>query len=317
MWPVNFAYTMDLSVNHRRTAINQESMNSGFYGTAQLGCVGKHMGFDELTDAEWAMLAPLLDGAPIVSLSQRGRPRVQSRDVANAILWMITTGMPWTRLPHGYPSVPTCRRRYDEWRTGGEFDEMLRLLTDAGRMIPRRLQPSSEPSSQPSQVSPRDPRGPQSVRAPGPHPDSSRTPAPHRVFWSSPGAWQSPSPSPASNDSGPPPHAFRSKGRPWMGLASHGAREVDERGYVIYAAADVVGGQTFRGWAEITKHGKRVARSGLVGRAFSDMMAAQQFALDWARQWVERDCRASERNRFDDRQSDAALERSDARVGLS
>ncbi|HLX00782.1 MAG TPA: transposase [Trinickia sp.] len=271
------------------------------------------MGFDELTDDEWAMLAHLFADTPIVSLSPRGRPRVQSREVANAILWMLTTGRPWTRLPDGSPSIPTCRRRYDEWRDNGALDEMLRLLTDAGRVIPRRLQRSSQSAA----PGPRDPRGPDSVRTPAPPPESPCVPAPHRVFWSSPGSWQSPSSAPASNDSEGPTQAFRSKGRLWMGLASHGARVADERGYVIYAAADVVGDQTFRGWAEITRHGKRVARSGLVGRAFPDMMAAQQYALDWARQWVERDSRAHERSPFDDRQTDRDHERSNARVGIS
>jgi transposase len=272
------------------------------------------MGFDELTDDEWAILAHLFADTPIVSLSPRGRPRVQSRDVANAILWMITTGRPWTRMPDGYPSIPTCRRRYDEWRDNGALEEMLRLLTDAGRMIPRRLTRSAQPA--PDNPSPRDPRGPQNVRT-APPAENARVPAPHRVFWSSPSSWQSPSPASASNDSGVPMQAFRSKGRLWMGLASHGARVADERGYVIYAAADVVGDQTFRGWAEITKNGKRVARSGLIGRAFTDMVAAQQYALEWARQWVERDCRANERNRLDDRQADRDHERNDVRVGIS
>jgi transposase len=273
------------------------------------------MGFDELTDDEWAMLAHLFADTPIVSLSPRGRPRVQSREVANAILWMLTTGRPWTRIPEGYPSIPTCRRRYEEWRENGALDEMLRLLTGAGRMIPRRL----VRSSQPAPVSPSDPRGPANVRAPAPQPESARLPAPHRVFWSSPGSWQPPLPASVSNDPGMPTQAFRSKGRLWMGLASHGARVADERGYVIYAAADVVGAQTFRGWAEITRHGKRVARSGLIGRAFSDMETAQQYALEWARQWVERDSRANERNRFDDRQAerDRERERSEAHVGVS
>jgi transposase len=275
------------------------------------------MGFDELTDDEWAMLAPLFADTPIVSLSPRGRPRVQSREVANAILWMITTGRPWTRLPDGYPSIPTCRRRYAEWHESGALEEMLRLLTEAGRMIPRRLLCSSEP--EPVCPSPRDPRGPENVRAAPPPPESTRLPAPHRVFWSNPGSWQSPSPAPesASNDPGMPSHAFRTKGRLWMGLASHGARVADERGYVIYAAADIVGDQTFRGWAEITKHGKRVARSGLIGRAFKDMETAQQYALDWARQWVERDSRANERSRFDSRQAERDHERNEAHVGVS
>jgi hypothetical protein len=45
-----------------------------------------------------------------------------------------------------------------------------------------------------------------------------------------------------------------------------------------------------RAWAEIMKDGKRVERSGLVGPRFEQAEAAEQYALDWARQWIDREC---------------------------
>jgi hypothetical protein len=39
------------------------------------------------------------------------------------------------------------------------------------------------------------------------------------------------------------------------------------------------------------KDGKRVERSGLVGPRFGEAGAAEHYALEWARQWIDRECR--------------------------
>lgn len=58
-------------------------------------------------------------------------------------------------------------------------------------------------------------------------------------------------------------------------------------GFVIYVAADLVPGEMFRGWAEIMRDNKRVARSGLVCPRFLAPEAAKQCAMDWAQRWIE------------------------------
>ena len=68
------------------------------------------MFFDELSNDEWALLAALVSDEPAVRLNRRGRPRAEPRIVANAVLWILTTGEPWSKLPGRYPSGPTCRR---------------------------------------------------------------------------------------------------------------------------------------------------------------------------------------------------------------
>ena len=75
------------------------------------GCVENRMFFDELSNDEWAQLAALVSDEPAVRLNRRGRPRAEPRIVANAVLWILTTGEPWSKLPGRYPSGPTCRRR--------------------------------------------------------------------------------------------------------------------------------------------------------------------------------------------------------------
>ena len=76
-----------------------------------------------------------------------------------------------------------------------------------------------------------------------------------------------------------------------MSLAPRGTQVADRRGYVIYVAAEQVPNAMYRAWAEIMKDGKRVERSGLVGPRFVEADAAEQYALDWARQWIDRECR--------------------------
>ncbi|WP_346779262.1 DUF6566 family protein [Burkholderia sp. Ac-20365] len=78
----------------------------------------------------------------------------------------------------------------------------------------------------------------------------------------------------------------------WMSLTTpRGLQVADRQGYTIYVVAEPVPDDKFRAWAEIMKDGKRVERSGLIGPRFADADAAHRFALDWARQWIDRECR--------------------------
>ncbi len=59
----------------------------------------------DLTDAEWALLEPLLS-----SSCRLGRPRqVDLREVANAIAYMLWTGCSWRALPKDCPAFTTNR----------------------------------------------------------------------------------------------------------------------------------------------------------------------------------------------------------------
>jgi transposase len=63
---------------------------------------------DDLTDAQWAILEPLLPPAP-----GGGRPRTTDmREVLNAILYLLRTGTAWKHLPHDFPPAGTV---YDYW----------------------------------------------------------------------------------------------------------------------------------------------------------------------------------------------------------
>lgn len=93
--------------------------------------------FDDLKDNEWALVEALFREEP-ARVERRGRPRVEPRAVVNAVLWVLSSGEGWSKLPGRYPSPPTCRRRFDEWQADGTLTELVRRLAGTGRPITLR-----------------------------------------------------------------------------------------------------------------------------------------------------------------------------------
>ena len=305
------------------------------------------MFFDELSNDEWALLAALVSDEPAVRLNRRGRPRAEPRIVANAVLWILTTGEPWSKLPGRYPSGPTCRRRFEEWQLNGTLLEMVRLLSQTGRTFAYVPQPAPPVAAKPAAPV---------AESPSLRDESVRGESLRGVSWKSPESWQAPGVSSTLSNwhsadpiaditrqlsalanaapvaraqaaSVAPPtrraavpagsgakseagavgaamegldsaiasarraHAPDDQRNPLsMSLAPRGTQIADPRGYLIYVVAEQVPNAMYRAWTEIMKDGQRVERSGLVGPRFADAQAAQQYALDWARQWIEREC---------------------------
>lgn len=77
-------------------------------------------GRGELTDAAWAVLAPLLP-----SQRKRGKQWADHRRVINGILWKLRTGAPWRDLPERYGPWQTCYDRLVRWRRDGTWDRLL------------------------------------------------------------------------------------------------------------------------------------------------------------------------------------------------
>ena len=90
------------------------------------------MFFDELSNEEWAQVAPLVTEGEVRE-HRRGRPRAHPRTIVNAVLWILTTGETWSKLPSHYPTVPTCRRRFNDWQMNGTLIEMVTRLASRGR----------------------------------------------------------------------------------------------------------------------------------------------------------------------------------------
>ena len=65
----------------------------------------------DLTDAQWAMIEPMLPPAKLL-----GRPRTPLRGVINAILYIAKAGCQWRMLPTSYPH---CKTVYHHFRALG------------------------------------------------------------------------------------------------------------------------------------------------------------------------------------------------------
>ena len=82
----------------------------------------------DLTDAQWALIAPHLPGP-----SPRGRPRrTDLRAVVDAILYLLRTGCQWRMLPSDFPPWGTVWWCFRCWR-GGVWVRLHRALFRAAR----------------------------------------------------------------------------------------------------------------------------------------------------------------------------------------
>ena len=83
----------------------------------------------DLTDAEWALLEPLLPPP-----CDQGRPRTWPlREVVNAIAYVLRSGCPWRLLPSDFPPWRTVYRWFAAWRDEGLFERLNHALVMADR----------------------------------------------------------------------------------------------------------------------------------------------------------------------------------------
>lgn len=73
----------------------------------------------DMTDAEWALLEPLIPAA-----KHGGRPRkTDMRAAINAILYLLRTGCPWRYLPRdGFPPRSTVYNIFRNFQKDGVWD---------------------------------------------------------------------------------------------------------------------------------------------------------------------------------------------------
>ena len=83
----------------------------------------------DLTDGEWALIAPHLP-AP----RRLGRPRTTDlRDVVDALLYMAATGCQWRMLPKNFPPYSTVQDYFYAWRDDGLWQSINHHLVMAAR----------------------------------------------------------------------------------------------------------------------------------------------------------------------------------------
>ena len=75
----------------------------------------------ELTDAQWARIAPLLPP----QRPRMGRPPKDHRLIVEGIVWILRTGSPWRDLPAHYGPWQTVANRFYDWRRQGIWERAL------------------------------------------------------------------------------------------------------------------------------------------------------------------------------------------------
>ena len=94
----------------------------------------------DLTDPEWALLAPLMPLA-----SRLGRPRgTDLRNVVEAILYMASTGCQWRAIPKDFPPTSTVQGYFYAWSRTGLLAQINHLLVGALReKVGRQASPTA------------------------------------------------------------------------------------------------------------------------------------------------------------------------------
>ncbi|XWN33011.1 MAG: IS5 family transposase [Devosia sp.] len=79
----------------------------------------------DLSDREWAIIAPLLP------TDVPGVPRADDRKVRSGIFWRLRTGAPWADIAERYGPHKTCYNRFVRWRRRGVWERILRAVSNA------------------------------------------------------------------------------------------------------------------------------------------------------------------------------------------
>jgi len=94
----------------------------------------------DLSDAEWSCLEPHLP-APKAT----GRPRMHTtREILNAIFYVVRGGCAWRLLPHDFPPWKTVYHYFRAWHLSGVWEGMHSALRKRVRVrLKRNPQPSA------------------------------------------------------------------------------------------------------------------------------------------------------------------------------
>ncbi len=94
----------------------------------------------DLSDREWAILAPLIPPA-----KPGGRPRRWNmRGILNGVFYVLRTGCAWRYVPHEYPPWPTVYHYFRIWRIAGLWERIVTTLRERWRIrLGRQPTPSA------------------------------------------------------------------------------------------------------------------------------------------------------------------------------
>ncbi len=94
----------------------------------------------DLSDAEWAILEPLVPA----SLPGGRPPRHDRREIVNGILYVLRTGCQWRAVPHDLPPWGTVWWYFRQWREDGVWERINTALRERVRLrLGREPMPSA------------------------------------------------------------------------------------------------------------------------------------------------------------------------------
>ena len=78
----------------------------------------------ELSEAQWARIAPLLPG----KAADPGRTGSDNRLFVNGVLWVLRSGAHWRDLPERYGKYKTVHKRFTRWAAAGVWEQVFAML---------------------------------------------------------------------------------------------------------------------------------------------------------------------------------------------
>src|SRR3954469_6614819 len=84
----------------------------------------------DLSDAQWAILAPL-----VPAVKPGGRPATHDRrEIVDAMRYVLRGGISWRSLPHEYPPWQTVYDYFRRWRDDGTWERIAATLRERARV---------------------------------------------------------------------------------------------------------------------------------------------------------------------------------------
>jgi transposase len=93
----------------------------------------------DVTDAQWAVLDPLLPDPAWLQGRGGRREKHCRRMIVDAILYVVDNGITWRALPADFPSWPTVDKRFAVWERAGATQRVLDAVRDRVRLAVGRV----------------------------------------------------------------------------------------------------------------------------------------------------------------------------------
>lgn len=99
----------------------------------------------DLTDEQWERISYLVLPDPL-ELSESGEvipkqgapPRTDFREVINAVMYRLRTGVPWRFLPHDFPPSSTVYMYFSRWTDDGTWEALQQQLRAEERIASKK-----------------------------------------------------------------------------------------------------------------------------------------------------------------------------------